>query len=244
MKLYDLPWGPYCRRVTIYLAEKGITDIELVTLDYGDENTPELLAKNPLSYVPFLELDDGRVIVDSITIIEYLEELYPSPSFLGNDPVERASVRAYLSAIQEFSYNSKYCRSNTIPQLSRAITQSPETAKWMQPFLDRSIMTMEKLTDAAGPFLLGTTCTMADCVLYAMLHHCRENWDDHYITGDHPRLTRWLDMFSRRASAPCPLRNDGLLELEPIDPPPGKLFWWQQPKDELAGLRHDQPAAE
>jgi hypothetical protein len=49
MKLYELTWGVYPRRVIIYLAEKGVSDIERVPLDFlrGENRQPEHLVRNP-----------------------------------------------------------------------------------------------------------------------------------------------------------------------------------------------------
>ena len=88
MHLYDFPQSPNCRRVRMYLAEKGIT-LSLKPLDLlsGEQRTSAYLRKNPFGAVPLLELDDGSVIPESLAIIEYLEE-YPSrPAAVWHDAV-------------------------------------------------------------------------------------------------------------------------------------------------------------
>lgn len=231
MKLYDLAWGPWTRRVTIYLKEKGIDDIEIIDLFYGDQRSPEMLKKNPLSYLPSLELDDGRCLIDSLAIIEYLEEIYPEPNFIGRNPIERAQMRAFLNVVNELYVRALPIYANTIPQFARAVSQSRGTAEWLQPFFNRSLESLELLTDAHGPFLMGDRVTVADCALYPLIHHNMENYGIPVVTRDHPKLKRWAELFAKRPSAPCPLRDDGLRELEPIDPPPGKSFWWQKPQN-------------
>ncbi len=230
MKLYDLPWGPWTRRVTIYIKEKGISDIEIVPLDYGDQRDPDMVKKNPLSFLPTMELDDGQCLFDSMAIIEYLEELYPSPDFLGKDAIERQRTRCYVHLCNEFFNRCMPYYANSLPQFSRAVEQSPETALWIKPFLDRSLVGLETLADEDGPFLMGESISIADCALYPMVHHNAENFDDHFLTDEHPKLKRWADMFSKRDSAPCPLRDDGLRETDEVAPPEGKNFWWQKQK--------------
>lgn len=227
MKLYDLAWGPWTRRVTIYLKEKGITDIEIVPLLYGEQRDPEMVEKNPLSFLPTLELDDGQCLFDSLAIIEYLEELYPSPNFIGRDAIEREQMRCYMHLCNEFFNRCMPYYANALPQFARAMKQSPEVATWIKPFLDRSIFGLETLASEEGPFLMGKNVSIADCALYPMVHHNAENFDDHFLTDEYPKLKRWAEMFSKRESAHCPLRDDGLRELEPVDPPPGQRFWWQ-----------------
>ena len=96
MKLYDFPQSPNCRKVRIYLAEKGLTvPLQPVNLLAGEQRTPEYLRRNPFGAVPILELDDGAVIPESLAIIEYFEEQYPQPPLLGTEPQGRALIRAW-----------------------------------------------------------------------------------------------------------------------------------------------------
>lgn len=88
--LYDAARCPYCARVRIVLAEKGV-EYEVVAIDLADR-PPWLYEKNPLGKVPVLE-EDGFVLPESVVIMEYLEERYPEPALLPLDPADRALVR-------------------------------------------------------------------------------------------------------------------------------------------------------
>ena len=61
MKLYVSPRAPSPRRVTMFMAEKGITGVEQVTVEIGrnQHRSADFLIKSPLAKVPVLELDDG-----------------------------------------------------------------------------------------------------------------------------------------------------------------------------------------
>jgi glutathione S-transferase len=98
MKLYDTPLAPNPRRVRWFMAEKGITDIEVVTLNLmeGQHKTPEYLAKAGLANVPMLELDDGTCITESIAICRYLESLYLEPNLFGATPMETAIIEMWM----------------------------------------------------------------------------------------------------------------------------------------------------
>jgi glutathione S-transferase len=88
--LYDAPRCPYCARVRIVLAEKGV-EYETVEIDLSDR--PDwLYEKNPLGKVPVLE-EGEFVLPESDVIMEYLEERYPEPALLPDDPGDRALVR-------------------------------------------------------------------------------------------------------------------------------------------------------
>ena len=81
--LYDADRCPYCARVRIVLAEKGI-EYETVTVDL-DDRPAWIYEKNPLGKVPVLEEDDF-VLPESEVINEYLEERYPEPALWPADP--------------------------------------------------------------------------------------------------------------------------------------------------------------
>lgn len=91
LTLYDAPRCPYCARVRIVLAEKGVP-CDTVTVDLA--RRPEWLLVNnpPDGRVPVLE-EDGWVLPESAVIDEYLEERYPEPALLPADPGERAFAR-------------------------------------------------------------------------------------------------------------------------------------------------------
>jgi RNA polymerase-associated protein len=89
VKLYDAPRCPYCARARIALAEKGLS-YETVEIDL--QIRPDWLYElNPTGRVPVL--DDLFVLPESAVIMEYLEERYPDPPLLPDDPAERAKAR-------------------------------------------------------------------------------------------------------------------------------------------------------
>jgi glutathione S-transferase len=88
--LYDADRCPYCARVRIVLAEKGL-EYETVVIDLADRPA-WLYEKNPLGKVPVLE-EDALCLPESVVIMEYLEERYPEPALLPADPADRALVR-------------------------------------------------------------------------------------------------------------------------------------------------------
>jgi glutathione S-transferase len=98
MKIYDTPLAPNPRRVRWFMAEKGITDIEVVTLNLfeGQHKTPEYLRKAGLANVPMMELDDGTCVTESVAICRYLEALYPEPNLFGRTPTETAVIEMWL----------------------------------------------------------------------------------------------------------------------------------------------------
>ena len=86
--LYDAPRCPYCARVRIVLAEKGLS-YETVEIDLRDRPV-WLYDLNPVGKVPVLD-EDGWILPESAVIGEYLNERYPDPPLWPDDPGERAA---------------------------------------------------------------------------------------------------------------------------------------------------------
>lgn len=93
--LYHLWLDPFCRKVRVVLAEKGI-QFEMTVEQVWDRRR-DFLAINPAGDVPVLIEDDGRVLADSTAICEYLEEVSPDPSLIGRSRHERAEVRRLVA---------------------------------------------------------------------------------------------------------------------------------------------------
>ena len=98
--LYDADRCPYCARVRIVLAEKGI-EYETVAIDLNDRPA-WIYEKNPLGKVPVLE-EDTFVLPESAVIDEYLEERYPEPALWPADAAERAFGRLLVFRFDELS---------------------------------------------------------------------------------------------------------------------------------------------
>jgi RNA polymerase-associated protein len=92
VKLYDAARCPFCARVRIALAEKGL-DHERVEIDL--RNRPDWIYDlNPTGKVPVV--DDGFVLPESAVIMEYLDDRYPEQPLLPDDPKSRAVARKWV----------------------------------------------------------------------------------------------------------------------------------------------------
>jgi glutathione S-transferase len=105
MTLYDAARCPYCARVRIVLAEKGVP-YEPVEIDLRDRPA-WIYDKNPTGRVPVLE-EDTLVLPESEVIMEYLEERFPDPALLPADPaargLERWHIRRFGAALGDDYY--------------------------------------------------------------------------------------------------------------------------------------------
>ena len=101
MKLYSSPVAPSPRKVLIFIAEKGITDIEVKNLDIGklEHKTSEYKKIAPNSRIPALVLDNGEVILETTAICRYLECFHPEPNLFGDNADEIAQIEMWYSRI-------------------------------------------------------------------------------------------------------------------------------------------------
>ena len=102
MKLYSYFRSSAAYRVRIALNLKGLPyeTIPIHLVKGGGQNkSPEYRAINPQMRVPALTLPDGEVLVQSLAIIEYLDETHPQPPLLPAEPLARAKVRAFAQVI-------------------------------------------------------------------------------------------------------------------------------------------------
>jgi glutathione S-transferase len=199
VKLYDFD-APNPQKVRIYAAEKGIAlDCEQVAVLEHELRTPEMLAKNPLATVPFLELDDGQVIRESLAIIEYLEAMHPEPPMLGTTPLERARIQELdrLAELGVMLEAANYVH-NVSPFFADLGPQSQDAAQ-MASNNFRSKLAVLDAEIGARPFVAGDRPTVADCTLYSTLDFAAKI--GLAVSAELGNVLRWQRDFAKRPSA-------------------------------------------
>lgn len=93
-RLYHVPLSPFCRKVRLVLAEKRL-EVELVEEKYWEQSA-DFLRRNPAGKVPVLR-KDTQWMAESTAICEYLDEVYPEPKLIPNDPDARYEVRRLVA---------------------------------------------------------------------------------------------------------------------------------------------------
>jgi len=214
MKLYELEWGLYPRRISIYLAEKGITGIERIAFDALEAwPAPEMKRLSPLGTVPILETDDGARIRASIAILEYLEEHFPSPEMLGPTPVARGRTREFVNVIDEAAIQFVVCCRNASPLFAGHVRQSREAALAAADAYQGRLRLLDAMVaETNGPFLTGQHITIADCVAMATVQFA-ENFYGVALPDGCSNLAGWHSRFAARPSAALPSYPAPLLAL-------------------------------
>jgi glutathione S-transferase len=204
MKLYFFPIAPNPTKVRLYLAEKraagcdlGIEKV-LVRLVEGEQSSPEHLARNPLGRLPTLELDDGSYVLESLAIIEYLEELHPNPPLIGRDPAGRARVRD-LERIADLGVLIPVASLIHATNSPIGLPPNPEVAEFFRGRLEGPMRLLDERLADGRPFLAGEEPTIADCTLAAAFQFGR--FREVEIDPAFQNVIRWDSAYREREPA-------------------------------------------
>jgi glutathione S-transferase len=171
MKVYD-SFGPNPRALRMFLLEK---DLDFPKLDVdlmGAENRrAPYTDKNPGGQVPALELDDGRVLAETVAIFEYLEEKYPSPALIGRNAEERAEARMWQRRVElkitEHLYNG-FRFAEGVELFRSRMRVLPEAADGLKATARDNLEWLDALLKDKT-FIAGERFTIADIILYVAL---------------------------------------------------------------------------
>jgi glutathione S-transferase len=204
MKLTISQRTPNPRRVLMFIAEKGIADIETVQLDLlkGEHRAPAFLALNPMGQVPVLELADGRQLAETRAICTYLEGLHPQPNLMGDGFEERAFIEMM----------DRRCELQLFLRIANCIRHShPALGVLEQPqFADFGASQGEKVREtarwldgvlAAQPYMAGQRFTIADITAFCALEFARGQMKFRPGQEGMAHLQGWRDRIAERPSA-------------------------------------------
>ena len=202
IRLYRAPFSTNVERVALALAHKGL-EVESVWISYDDRSPVERVSGQPL--VPVLEFADGCVVVDSMQIVEALEERFPAAPLYPADVAGRARAMRFIDW-----FNGVW---KVAPNAIEAELASP------QPDVARIAPLAETMAGALDDFermlggrsyLLGDEFSAADIAAYPFLKYAlwREPEDDELfhrvldsyqqLGAEHPGLRAWIERIDER----------------------------------------------
>jgi stringent starvation protein A len=155
MTLFSDPACPYCHRVRIVLAEKGIS-VDIVDVD-GRHLPDEVKDFNPYGTVPTLVDRDLR-LYESRIIMEYLDERFPHPPLLPVDPVARANARLYMWRIER----------DWFALMDRILAGDPAQAERARDQLRASLIATAPVFGAKR-FFMSDDLSLMDCCIAPLL---------------------------------------------------------------------------
>ena len=200
MKLYDNKMANSPRKVRMFLAEKKITNVEMVEINMmeGEHKTPEYRAIAPNSRIPALQLDDGTVIMESTAICRYLESLHPEPNLFGESPIEIASIEMWQARIfNELMIPLAMGFRHLHPAMSALETQNKEYGETQKNIGIKSLKYFNSVL-SESEFVAGDRYTFADIQMITTT--------DFFIglnqlnLDDYPEIKRHAELMSQRES--------------------------------------------
>jgi len=215
-------------KVRIALAEKGLVfEGEILNLQRGDQHRPDYAKLNPNEVVPTL-VDDGKVIIESTLIMEYLDEAFPQPPLMPPDPYRRAQARLFMKKIDDYLHSA--CSTITFATANRKalIKKSPQEleehlAKVPNPDYrerqrlsiahglaaphvanavrqyDKYIGEMETVL-ASQPYLAGGFYSLADAAATPYVFRAEAIGMDGLWQGRRPNVAAWYERIRARPS--------------------------------------------
>lgn len=175
MKLWSYWRSSSAYRVRIALGLKGLAfDYAAVHLirGGGQQHQTDFATLNPLRQVPVLEVEDGDEtirLVQSMAIIEYLDERFPEPALLPSSARDRAHVRSLAETVNAGIQPLQ--NTDTFAELRK---HGIDTEAWARVFIAKGLAALEALArEQAGAFLFGDRVSLADVYLVPQLYNAR-----------------------------------------------------------------------
>lgn len=201
MKLYSCKIAPNARKLILYLKEKNILsrlDVIEIDLISGEQYKDKYQSINSLGKVPVLELDDGSVIQESLSIIEYFEELNPAPSLTGKSPEDRAKIKAIERFIDfEIMGTMGIIAHQIMPLFESRFEQSKATINYGRARQTEALEYLEQFI-SDGLYVYGNEISIADITLFVTFekaYQLKAAIDPKYIN-----IIRVIENFARRPS--------------------------------------------
>jgi glutathione S-transferase len=205
MKVYD-SFGPNPRALRMVLHEKGL-DLPRVELDLlgGENRRQPYTDRNPGSQIPALEMDDGRIIGETVAIFEYLEEKHPQPALIGTTPEERAETRCWQRRMElritEHLYNG-FRFAEGLEIFRPRLRVLPEAAEGLKATVRDNLGWLDPLL-ADKTWIVGKRFTVADVILYCALDFGRGVGQP--IDPGLGNVSAWFERVAARPSAAASL---------------------------------------
>ncbi|MBP0496560.1 glutathione S-transferase family protein [Pararoseomonas indoligenes] len=193
MKLHWSPRSPFVRKVMIAAHELGLADrIRTVrTVVRMGKPNDDLLPDNPLSKIPTLVLDDGTVLFDSLTIIEYLDDLAGGALFPPKP--------ARFEALTRHALGNGLLDLLILFRNERDKPADRQTAEWLDSFAAKTRASLDRL-EREAPALSARPFDVGHIAIGCALSYLDFRFADMDWRAEHPAIAAWHEEFSARPS--------------------------------------------
>ncbi len=218
--LYQFGNSVCCQKVRITMAEKGL-DWETVEIDLfkSEQYDPKYLALNPKGVVPTI-VHEGKPVIESTLICEYLDETFPDPPLMPPDPWGRTKMRLWSKMVDEGLHEgvTEISFSAMFRERMKAMPEPIREARFRNvgdprrrdrfrstyelgadsPFVvhavfayEKAFKTLEAALGEGGPWILGAKPTLADINLMPYAARLAYLGLLDVWTADRPRSRAW-----------------------------------------------------
>ena len=209
MKLYMVPLAPNPTKVMLYIAEREELGVDMsieqivVNTVKGRHKEPEHLARNPFGTVPALELDDGTYLVESLAMIDFLEDKFPNNTMYQGTPEENGKARD-MERVIDLRLGGPMGAFGHATNSPLGRPPEPEKAAQYLESMQTPLNYLETLLGDGRPLLCGDHVNVADCTLQSFLQFTRFVEAD--VFGDRPLLRAWDARYRARPAAQAVLK--------------------------------------
>jgi len=182
----------------------------------AENRTPAMLKLNPAGQLPFFELENGKIVSDTIAMVEYLDEMYPNTHpMIGKTAEEKADTRMWQRRLEEhiiyptftafrFWTSSDDAEGSPFKGFfeGKAPVLLPDAWKGMQEWATNRLMWLEEQKKAKNSdFVCGSKVTIVDYQLFTTLRFFAVPGFGDYIKGDYdlPWTKAWFARMEKRA---------------------------------------------
>jgi len=201
MHIIETHRAPNPRRVTIFLAEKGIDvpreERDLMT---GDLKNEDFSAMNPWQRVPVLVLDDGTAIAESVAICRYFEELHPEPPLFGSDALGKAKIEMWNRRMELGLFNAVASVFRHLhPKMAHL--EVPQISSWGEVNKKKAEGELQRLDNrlAESRYVAGEAYSIADITALVAIDFMKPAQLG--TLGSYGNILRWHGEVSSRPSA-------------------------------------------
>jgi glutathione S-transferase len=194
LTLYGAAFSSYVWTTRMALEEKG------VSFDYQPlpPHDKELMAVNPFGKVPGFRHGDVTLF-ETAAITRYVDEVFDGPALVPSDPVQRALVTQWISAVNDYIYDAMIRRYVLQYVMPRTADGKPDRGV-IDGALKRMRRQVEVLDAAYGgrPFVVGGSLTLADLFLAPILAYVWDQPEGKELLDGCPNIVAaWPSMTSR-----------------------------------------------
>ena len=196
--VHGIPGSPYVRMPLLACEEKG-APYRIAAMQFGQNKTPEYLARHPFGRLPVVE-HDGFWLYEAAAIIRYIDQVFPGPSLVPADPKAQARMNQVMGIVDWYVMPTITAGIGwnriVAPMIGRPVDEAAVATA--VPGATAAIRALEQLL-GTQPYMAGNTISLADLMLIAHLELLPASPEGAKMLKGSPLLA-WIERMQARPS--------------------------------------------